>query len=299
MARGGVEPNPEDEAAPGESQGFAHTNGFNSSLLSDRFDYDGFDEEGRYHFADRFVLAESWRIAAEVVSRHPELRISRVEDGDQNALLLLHRGATGWRAQFDLFSGIGYEHGGEYRRHSWLTVFSQHDPLAVIKRLQVASGLRIIPAKRGETGHSSAYQAIASILGLHVSSRSTWQAIPVRLFDGQDVKSDTAALSEFPSAMHAADDYIAAAVHDFQSSSDDLVVYWHEPLWFLYEGFQVRAIVDEAGWVHVTGGASPIDIRATHAACGPSWSLTAAHIYEIIDSPATDAQSGQSPRGRL
>lgn len=288
---GGTSP---DEEAPGEFQGFAHANGFNSSQLSDRIDYDGFDDEDRYHFADRFVLAESWRIAAEVVTRHPELRISRVEDRDQNALLLLHKDATGWRAQFDLFDGIGYERDGEYRRHTWLTVFAQHDPLTVVKRLQVASGLRIIPAKRGETGHSSAYQAIAAVLGQQVSSTSTWQAIPVRLIDSEDLRTDAALLSAFPTARHAADVYVAAALQQFERN-EAIVGYWHEPLWSLHQGFEVRAVVDEAGWVHLPSGTPPIDIRAVHASCRRSWLLTAARIFEMIDLVA-DTQSQQRPQ---
>lgn len=286
------------EDGPGEIQGFAHASGFNPAHFSDRLAYDGFDANDRYHFATRFLLAESWRIAAEVVSRHPELRISRVEDNDQNTLLVLHKDATGWRAQFDLFGGIGYLRDGDFRRYSWLTVFAQDDPLAIIKRLQVASGLRIIPARRGETGHSSAYQTIASVVGLHVSSTSTWQAIPVRLFESEDVNPDAAVLRAFPTARHAADDYVDVAVHQFENDNDNgVVTHWHEPLWVLYEGFEARAIVDEAGLVHLVGGAPPIDIRAVYAASGRSWWLTAARIHEMIDHSATGALYRQSPQG--
>src|SRR5690554_5545192 len=114
-----------DEDGDDQPHGFMHANSIDSSSFSDQISNDKFDDEGRYRFADRFVLAESWRIAAEVTSRHPELRVSRVQDEDKNPLLLLHKGATGWRAQFDLFSGIGYEREGDFRRHSWLTVFAQ------------------------------------------------------------------------------------------------------------------------------------------------------------------------------
>tara|TARA_R100000365_G_C2743998_1_gene72733 strand:+ start:689 stop:1585 length:897 start_codon:yes stop_codon:yes gene_type:complete len=296
MTSQGGDPNPDEDGGDG-LQGFVHANGFDSSQFSDRIGYDGFDQDERYHFAPRFLLAESWRIAAEVVSRHPELRISRIEDDDQNTLLVLHKGATGWRAQFDLVGGIGYLRDGDFRRYSWLTVFAQDDPLAVIKRLQVASGLRIIPARRGETGHSSAYQTIASVVGLHMSSTATWQAIPVRLFDIEEgVNPDAAVLNAFPTARHAADDYVDVAVHQFESNNDN-VTYWHEPLWFLYEGFDARAIVDEAGLVHLPGGAPPIDIRAVYATCGRSWWLTAARIHEMIDHSATGASHRQSPQG--
>lgn len=265
-----------DEDFDGD-QGFVLANGFDSSCLSDDLEDDGFDAAGRYHFADRFVLAESWRIASELVSRHPELRISRVEDEEHNPLLLLHRESTGWRAQFDLFGGIGYQRGGDFRRFDWLTVFAQSDPLAVIKRLQVASGLRIIPAERGETGCSLAYKTISVLIAMHVGSTSTWHAVQTRLIAGQDA----ALLTSFPTAQSASDGYR----EDVQRLIDEAggeIAYWHEPLWFLYRDLEVRAVIDEAGVIHLPRGEDPIDLRESHARYGGKWPTIGAHVNDRL-----------------
>lgn len=264
-----------------DERGFAHANSFDSSRLNDALEEDGFDPAGRYHFADRFVLAESWRIASEVVTRHPELRISRVEDEDHNPLLLLHRGSTGWRAQFDLFSGIGYQRGDDRRRFDWLTVFAQQDPFAVVKRLQVASGLRIIPAKRGETGYSLVYKTISALLAMHVSSRSTWHAVQVRLVGGSGADEDAALLDGFPTARDAADAYLDDVLRIFEGTGGQ-VAYWHEPLWFVYEDLQVRAVLDEEGLLHVPGGPVPFDLKVLHEGYGGEWSSLGARVYDKL-----------------
>jgi len=259
----------------GQDGGFAHANGFDSSRLSHELADSGFDARGCYHFASRLLLAESWRIAAELVSRHPELRISRVEGTDQNPLLVVHRGATGWRAQFDLFSGISFERSGTFHHYDWLAVFAQDDPLVVIKKLQVASGLRIIPARRRETPCSLAYQAIAGILSMKVNSSRSWQAHQLALFDGAEGQTiHGGVLDEFPSAQKSAERHIDDAMWRMDELEAASLV-WQDPLWVLSEDFTMKAIIDELGLVHCSGREQAVDIRELYETSGRDWAITA------------------------
>ena len=65
-------------------------------------------DEEEYRFADRFALQQSWRIASELVRRHPEMTVSRLENPEQIPIIIVHAGPVGVRVQFDLTGGIKF-----------------------------------------------------------------------------------------------------------------------------------------------------------------------------------------------
>jgi hypothetical protein len=56
---------------------------------------------------------------------------------------------------------------------------------------------------------------------------------------------------QLPSALDAVEDYIDELEENAESDTDKQQ-YWHEPSWFLLKGHTPIAVLDEAGYAHLT-----------------------------------------------
>lgn len=248
-------------------------------------------EDVEYRFADRFTLHQSWGLAAEIVYRHPELTVSRVQGGDKNQLLIVHDGPTGRRIQFDLVAGAQYLDGaGIARSFSWLDVFAQDDPLSAARHLAREAGFVAPDERPPVSGRTLAYRLIARILGLNLDDEHTWQAVAVpTIGDEDDVEAARGVLEQwFPTAAKAADGY----VEQMLTAADLGDQYWHEPLWFLLEDHAAVAVLDEAGYAHLPRGRLDL-LKIYEASEGDLAGMAALVVHEPTDLFALDVVLGQ------
>ena len=100
---------------------------------------DGFEEYNPP--ADRFLIAQMWWIASELVRRHPHLRISGVEVDEGNRLVLVHDEQDGMSIQWDLVGGCKFLINGDVEKISWIEMMAALSPHETVKRIEVAAGL--------------------------------------------------------------------------------------------------------------------------------------------------------------
>lgn len=209
--------------------------------------------------ADRFALQQTWWIASELCRRHPELLISRLQDSEQNQLLLVHDGPTGKRVQFGLTGGIKYEQGGTVRQIDWPSIIAQHNAHDVLKRLEHGTGWGSPTDTPATTHRTLVYRIVAKLLALNLDDRHEWQAVPLPILGDEDEPvSAWGLLDQFPSLRDAADGYLEYATA-LAAADEHETAFWHEPLWMLLRDMEPVAVLDEAGTVHLAE-TTPVDL---------------------------------------
>ena len=129
-----------------------------------------------YRFADRHLAAQAWAIAAELVARHPDLRISHVVDEKGAPLLIVHDEPQLLHIQFDLVAWILYvKADGEHATLFWDQVFAYDTPATVVDLLEdhtaIGRGTPDLGAPRALT-----YAAIAAAVRAGVDREDGCQA---------------------------------------------------------------------------------------------------------------------------
>jgi len=137
--------------------------------------------------AQRFIVAQSWWIASELVRRHPELVIHEMHPGgghydvlaifappyaDARAIVMLNRAGT-------LQVHVRDESGGTPDLRvvgTWADVLSASNPHGFAKVIESAAGLPIVPKAPPSTPRTLAYRFIATLLTMTVNDRNTWDA---------------------------------------------------------------------------------------------------------------------------
>lgn len=125
----------------------------------------------------RFVVAQSWWIASELVRRHPGAVIAETHPGDgmydvlrvqlsrepQIHVMLNRVGAVQLRSD-TTYGAIA----------SWHEVFAARNPHAIVKDVEDAAGLPLRSKAPPSTRRGLAYSVIAALLGALVNDRDRW-----------------------------------------------------------------------------------------------------------------------------
>lgn len=213
------------------------------------------DEDGGDGFedytppADRFLTAQIWWIASELVRRHPHLRISGHEVPGDGRLVMVHDEQDSLNIQWDLVGGCKYLVNGVVTSISWIEMMAAISPHETVKRIEVGAGLGIPKAVPVTTAHSLTYRVMSSALATAVDDRHEWYAVPAPMNPYSD--PDCAYFQPFPSAIAARDDYARAA--DAQI-----------------------AIFDSAGVIHTVMGAT--ELMPTYDSIHRKLALTTARV---------------------
>jgi hypothetical protein len=207
----------------------------------------------QYGMADRFILAQSWWLASELVRRHPHLLISRVADETvASPLLIVQDEQQGMRIQFDLIAWVQYLAAGELRHLDWSEIFSQPNSHAVIKQIETETGLGVPMFTPPTNGRSIVYRSIARILAIEVDGRFGWNAVtaPISLEDADSADWDL--LRQFPTSLGAAQKYIDQI---FESGDERVGTMFLQPFWAITRDLEtydsrprrIRSHEDRAG----------------------------------------------------
>ncbi|MFC5931260.1 hypothetical protein D6T64_08365 [Cryobacterium melibiosiphilum] len=219
-------------------------------------DHDGGDDGYEEYTppADRFLTAQIWWIASELVRRHPHLRISGHEVAGEGRLVLLHDEQDSMSIQWDLVGGCKYLVNGVVTSISWIEMMAAVSPHETVKRIEVGAGLGIPKAVPVTTPHSLSYRVIASALATAVDDRHEWCAVPAPMNPYDD--PDCPYFQGFPSAIAARDEYAREA--DAQIASTGRPVHFFQPFWALLRNLEPIAIFDSAGVIHTVMGATEL-----------------------------------------
>jgi len=201
--------------------------------------------------ADRFLTAQMWWIASELVRRHPHLRISGVEVDEGSRLLLVHDEQDGLSIQWDLVGGCKYLVNGVVNSISWIEMMAALSPHETLKRIEVATGLGVPKATSATTPRALAYRVIASALASAVDDRHEWYAVPAPMLVGDSCDY----FDEFTTAVEARTAYEDAADKQLETGRE---VYFFQPFWAVLRDLEPIAIFDIAGVAHTVMGAMPL-----------------------------------------
>lgn len=199
--------------------------------------------------ADRFLLAQTWWIASELVRRHPHLRIGTVLTDDNCRLVIVHDEPDGYRVQFDLVSGAKYMLAGELHSISWIEMMSAPNAHEIVKRLEIETGLGVPMNTPASTPKALVYRIIASALTSGVNDRHDWYAEEVQI----DFETDLAEhpiLSSFPGTADVAFGHLEALLADAGERGG----VFYQPLIALMRDQLAVAVFDVAGFAHTSEG---------------------------------------------
>ena len=229
----------------------SNDSGNNSNALGDEGG-DGFEEYNPP--ADRFLTAQIWWLASELVRRHPHLRISGREVEGEGRLVMVHDEQDSMNIQWDLVGGCKYLVNGAVTSISWIEMMAAVSPHETLKRIEVGTGLGIPRAVPVTTPHSLTYRVIASALATAVDDRYEWYAVPAPMNPYDD--PDCPYFLPFESALQARDSYAEAA--DAQIAATGRAIHFFQPFWALLRNLEPVAIFDSAGVIHTVMGATEL-----------------------------------------
>jgi hypothetical protein len=233
--------------------------GTSSDKGNDVIDSDS-DEGGGGHSyvppADRFLTAQVWWLASELVRRHPHLRISGVQDAARARLIIVHDEQDAMSLQWDLVGGCKYDANGVVKSISWKNMMAAANPHEIVKRIEVGTGLGIPKSTPATTPRALAYRVIASALATAVDDRHEWYAVPAPMQHGEDLENPACQyFGDFPSTIEARKGYEQAIGVQLLAGSR---VYFFQPFWAVLRDLEAIAIVDAAGVIHTAVGATPL-----------------------------------------
>ena len=207
--------------------------------------------------ADRFLTAQMWWIASELVRRHPHLRISGVEVDEADRLLIVHDEQDGMSVQWDLVGGCKFLVNGDVNKISWIQMLAAPSPHAVVKQIEVATGLVIPKARPATSARALTYRVIASALATATNDRYEWYAVPAPMLHEEDPENPGCEFfRDFPSTIRARADYVTMTLEEFEAGGRS--VYFFQPFWALLRDLEPIAIFDSAGVVHTVSGATSL-----------------------------------------
>ena len=247
-----------DHATNGGTDG--GTDGGDTNAESDLYSEDDGEVDGYEVYnppADRFLTAQMWWIASELVRRHPHLRISGVEVDEADRLLIVHDEQDGMSVQWDLEGGCKFLVDGVVNKISWIQMLAALSPHAIVKRIEVATGLGIPKSRPATSARALTYRVIASALATATNDRYEWYAVPAPMLHDEDPEDPGCEyFRDFPSTVRARAEYVAMTLEEFESGGRS--VYFFQPFWALLCDLEPIAIFDSAGVVHTASGATPL-----------------------------------------
>jgi hypothetical protein len=227
-------------------------------------------EKDRTVPADRYVAAQAWWIASEVVRRNPSLRIAETSHDEVGSSLAIYDPANSEARQFLLNRVAGCNIVGDPLSHiGWDEIFEASSPHDIVKRVE--DGLMLAPSSPAPpTDHATiVYRVIARILSGVVNDRHSWMVRGQRPEDPSVHESLTWAgdVTRFPSVNRL---HIRWFEYDALEGEDQGV----NRLWALWRDLQPVALFDMFGDVHTVSGND--DLLAAYRASGHNLGLAMA-----------------------
>lgn len=176
----------------------------------------------------RFVVAQSWWIASELVRRHPGAVIAEKHPGDgmydvlrvqlarePQIHVMLNRVGTVQVHTDTTYNAIA----------SWSEVLAARDPHAIVKDVEDAAGLPLRSKAPPSTRRGLAYGVVAALLGALVNDRDTWDCRTAFSSPWGHWDKPQPNLPSFPSVTRPAEpDYDDPQVWAFLRNGDALAV---------------------------------------------------------------------------
>lgn len=222
-----------------------------------------------FRIQERFVTAQSWWIATELVRRNPQLRILEWHPGggQYDALGILDLSLEKVTISLNRRGGrIHLVESADFEPIEWSDVFSspQH---SIVDRIEKGGGLTP-PAQTPPTArHTLTYRIIATILAQMVNSKSMWDArsafVDTSGYGSGPIES---IFDNFPSAARQREAIGRVAVLGDASYA----------FWSLNRNDDVVAVLDQRGMLHLPKG-EPADLMGIFTANGRSLAATIGH----------------------
>jgi hypothetical protein len=237
----------------------ASSNNSGNNIVNDNDD----DEGGGDGFepynppADRFLTAQMWWIASELVRRHPHLRISGVEVDGADRLLIVHDEQDALSIQWDLVGGCKYLKNGVVQKISWIEMMAALSPHETVKRIEEGTGLGHPKSTPMTTPRSLAYRVIASALTSAVDDRREWYAVPALMLWNEDPADPTSShFKNFPTALDARGEHTRVIAEQIETVGRGGAFF--QPFWAVLRDLDTIAIIDAAGVIHTVMGETPL-----------------------------------------
>ncbi|CAN5262267.1 hypothetical protein BH09ACT3_BH09ACT3_08640 [soil metagenome] len=205
-------------------------------------EHDGRTENGDVPPAPRFVIAQSWWVAAEVARRHPVLIIHEMHPGGgmYDCLALLTPDGHKPIVQLNRVGTLHIPAVPEYRV-DWNEVMSARSPHAVVKEIEEVAQLGQVVKAPKSTPRVLAYRFIATLLTMTVNDRHAWDARNEFLdSSGDELLELRGYLDGFPKAQR-------------DSATTPPIGLWQEPhshFWAVLRDEEPIAMVSIEGWVY-------------------------------------------------
>lgn len=204
-----------------------------SDAAEDESEHEREDSQEAEHAepAQRFVLAQSWWIAAELTRRHPELLVHEMHPGggqyDVLAVFAPPYDAAGARVMLNR-AGTMQVHAHDGHNGvpdialigTWADALSARSPHAVIKQIEDVAQLNALTKAPSSTPRALAYRFIATLLTTAVNDRHHWDARNEFIDSSRDWWPGDPEINGFMDAF-------PEVQHDFASTPE--IGIWHEP----------------------------------------------------------------------
>jgi hypothetical protein len=202
---------------------------------------------GTQPLAQRFVIAQSWWVASELIRRHPELHLIETHPGggqydclslltgpgdNPTTLIGLNR-----HGRMHVLQASGFEPIG------WETLLRERDPHASIKRLETAAGLSHPSPAPPSSPAALTFRVIARVLASLVDVKQPWDARNEQLDSSGGDGGPRGYLQDFPRAAELAQ----------VRRPDDVCQTPGYRFWALLQAEHPVAILDTDGHVHLRG----------------------------------------------
>lgn len=217
--------------------------------------------------AQRFVIAQSWWIASEIVRRHPELRIVETHPGGgQYDCLTLAAGTHANPSSLIDLNRVGSIHvhtDSSFEALRWNEVLTARGGHDVVRAVESAAGLTA-PRQAPATGpRTLIYRLLARTLTSLVDDRHAWDARSGQVDSSGYGGGARPELEQFPSVVEE-----LRSVHP-----DDLFGLPAYRFWILLRGQDPLAVLDTDGHAHFTDR-PPHDLLPVYRRCGRSLMAT-------------------------
>lgn len=199
----------------------------------------------------RFVVAQSWWIASELVRRHPGAVIAEKHPGDgmYDVLRVQLSREPQIQVMLNRVGTLQLHTDTTYRAiASWHEVFAASNPHTIVKDVEDAAGLRASSKAPPSTRRGLAYSIVAALLGALLNDRDMWDCRTAFSSPWGQWDKPQPNLEAFPSlARHTEPDY------------DD------PQIWaILRNGHAVAVVSPEEGAVHFPSGQA-LDLMKVYA----------------------------------
>lgn len=224
--------------------------------------------------ADRFVVAQSWWIASELIRRHPGLFVheSHPGGGMYDCLTLLTAEAFKPLVQINRAGSIQVCDDPDFSVR-WDEVMRASSPHAVVKQIEAAAGLQPPARTPASTRKSLAYRFIAAALNATVNDRHEW--------DARNEFIDTADWWPGDAELHGYLEQFPQAIDELKSTPP--IGLWHEPqshFWALLRAGKPVALVSIEGKVYLRDRV--IDLYSSHASGVSRYSIIAKALADFV-----------------